>query len=151
MHEPEVQSLRPLILSIMNIILLLLPIELRPRLLPPLVLPHIIILNQPKLHNIPTRNPQQDFIAAQVQRPVILAIDVAADNIARLHEHVVQRSGDGPRAHRVGVARVPGDQDGVAVGVGEEAGKQGVADPVGGAGAEADEGGEPGEDPDVGE
>lgn len=150
MNKPKIQPLGPLILRRRDILLLLLPRQRIPSLIPTLIPPDIVILDPEQQENIKHVDGQQNLIPALVQREVILSVDVARNDAARLDKHVVESGGHGAGTDGVGVGGVPGDEDGVAVGVGEEAGEEPVADP-GVDGREGDEGDEEGKHPDVGD
>lgn len=89
MHEPEIQPLRSLILRVPHIIHLLLPIQLCPLRLPPLILRNIIVLHKPKQHDVKAADSQQNLVSPRIQRLVIFAIDVRSHDISGLNEHVV--------------------------------------------------------------
>lgn len=84
------------------------------------------------------------------QRLIVIAIDVHRDDVAGLHEHVVERRRDGTSAHAIGVLRVPADEDGVAVRVRDDAREKHVPDPVAGVIGQRHERDEEREYPDVG-
>lgn len=77
-------------------------------------------------------------------RPVVFAINVGADDVARLHEHVVQGGAHGPGAHTVRVPRVPRHYNSVTVRIRENEAEEGVAHPMAGALGDEDEGDEEG-------
>lgn len=129
-NKPKVQSLCTFVLSISSVVYPFLPIQLRPHFFPPLILLHIIILDKPKLKNIIARKRQQDLVAPSIKGSIIFAVDIGPDDITRLDKHVVQRRGDGSCSHSVGVARVPRDENGVAVRVGKKTGQEGIAHPA---------------------
>ena len=129
MHEPEVIPLRPFICRVANIVHLLLSCQLSPGLFSPLVPCNIVVLGSREQHDVETADGEQDLVPSDVVRPIIIAIDVGADNVSGLDEHVVQRCADCSSADRVRIARVPGDKYGVAVWVGEQTSEQSVADP----------------------
>lgn len=119
MCESKVESLRSLIFRSPHILHLLLSIQLRPLRLPSLILSNIVVLNKPEQQNIEAADPQQNLVPSRVQRLIIFTINVRSDDVPRLNEHVVQCSRDGSCADGIGVAAIPGYQNGMAVGVGE--------------------------------
>lgn len=90
MREPKVKPLCTLVLSRLNIINLLLARQLRPSSLATLVPRDIVVLHQIKQNDIKAADSQQDLVAADVERSVVFSVDVCADDVAGLHEHVVQ-------------------------------------------------------------
>lgn len=62
--------------------------------------------------------------------PILLTINVATNDITRLHKHVVQRGTDSSGSDRVGVSGVPGDEDSVAVWIAQQAAQQTVSNPA---------------------
>ena len=64
-----------------------------------------------------------------VERFVVGAVDIRADDVASLNGHVVNGSRDGTGADGARVLGGPGDDDGVAVGVAEVDGDEGEGAP----------------------
>lgn len=150
-RKAEIQPLIPLITRRLKIRLLLLLTHTIPPPVPPLINRHIIHLRANKHHEIIRTNRDQNLVSAAIQRLVVFAVDVLADDAAGLHAHVVERRGDGARAHCAGVARRDGHEDGVDVGVADEQGREDPAGPGGCGFGEEFEGDEEGEGPDLGE
>ena len=90
MREPKIKPLCTLILGILNIVNFLLARQLGPRRFATLVPHDIVILHQIKQNNVEAADSQQDLVTADVEWPVVFSVDVCADDVARLHEHVVQ-------------------------------------------------------------
>ena len=119
MREPEVKSLRTLVLRVLNVIDLLLSCQLRPSRLATLVPRDIVELHQIEQNDVEAADSQQDLVATDVEWSIVLSVDVCADDVAGLHEHVVQSCRHCARSDGVAVPRVPSDEDGVAVRVGQ--------------------------------
>ena len=115
MREPEIKPFRTLVLSRLHIVNLLLPGQLRPSHLAALIPRYIVELDQIEQNDVEAADRQQDLVATDIERPVIFAVDICADDVAGLHEHVVQSCRYCPRSDGVAVSGVPGDEDGVAV------------------------------------
>ena len=129
MHESKIQSLVSLVRRILNIISLLLLSHSRPLPLPATVLPHIIKLSDNIQANSQNVNGEDSRVATMIKRCIVCLVDVGAYDASSLDSHVVDGGRDGARAHTAGVSRCPCDENGVAVGVGEEHGQERVGSP----------------------
>lgn len=89
MREPEIQPLIPLVLRRLQIRLLLILAHASPNIIPSLVHPDVVQLRANKDGKIPRADCDEDFITPTVQRLVIVAVDVLADNRTGLYAHVV--------------------------------------------------------------
>ena len=90
MRKPKIQPLIPLILRRGQIVLLLLITHVLPDLIPIRIPLHIVVFNANNYHDIIRQDAQQDLVAPAIQRLVVVAVDVGADDAAGLHAHVVQ-------------------------------------------------------------
>lgn len=115
MGEPEIKPFCTLILGRLHIVNLLLSGQLQPSRLTALIPRYIVELDQIEQNDVEAADRQQDLVATDIERSVVFAVDICADDVACLHEHVVQSCGYCARSDRIAVSRVPCDEDGVAV------------------------------------
>lgn len=115
MREPEIKPLSALVLGRLHVVNLLLPGQFRPRRFATLVPRDVVELDQIEQNDVEAADRQQNLVAADVERSVVFSVDVGTDDVAGLHEHVVQSCRYCARSDGIAVPRVPGDEDGVAV------------------------------------
>lgn len=115
MYESKIQPLHTFVLGANYVLVLLLLGHRVPLLISDLIAPDIERLDDEEQRDVDAANSEQDLVTPAVQWLVVFAVDVRRDDVPRLHEHIVEGGGHGARADRVGVCRVPPDEDGVAV------------------------------------
>jgi hypothetical protein len=146
MNETEVQPLLSFVLGMLHIVNLLLARHLRPCRLSPLISDYIVELDKHEQSDIVAAQAQQSLVTADVVRSVILAIDIASDDVAALHKprsssavflkhrkdnsHIIERRANCSCTHTVAVARVPSHQNRMTVGVRKETSQQSIPNPV---------------------
>jgi hypothetical protein len=124
MRKSKVQTLIPLILRSLQIRLLLLLAHTRPT---PLSLPidiHVIPLRSNEQCKVVDSKSNQDLVTTTIQRLIVVAVDVLANDVARLDSHVVECGRDGAGPDCAGIARCDSDEDGVDVRVADEHGRK---------------------------
>lgn len=148
MSKPEIQPLIPLIPRSLQINMLLIRAHNTPLPLPRPVPQDIVHLSKNKQRKSQNIDPNQHAVAAMIKWLIICAVDISANNAAELHGHVVAGGGYGARADAARVAGHEADEDGVAVGIAEQDGQEGVCAPgVNGCTGPDAEGDDAGEDP----
>lgn len=130
MGKAEVEALHPLVGGIEDVVLLLLLGHCVPAGVAELVAPYVKGLDRVEEDNIEATDGEKNLVAPAVEGLVVVTVDVDADNVARLHCHVVQGRADSPGAHRVAVLGIPSSDNGVAVRVTENARHEAVSKPM---------------------
>lgn len=90
MREPEIKPLSALVLGRLHIFNLLLSSQFRPCRFATLIPCNVVVLDQVEQDDIEAADSQQNLVAADVERSVVLPVDVCTHDVAGLHEHVVQ-------------------------------------------------------------
>lgn len=140
MNESKIQPLGAFVLCGAYIFDLLFSCQLGPCFFPSLVPSDVIILDEEEEHNVVAAYRKEYLIAAPVctqsqqsatrmergwltQWPVIFTIDVGTHDVPSLNEHVIKGRRHCAGSHRVGVPRIPGDNDGMTIWIRENSGQ----------------------------
>lgn len=127
--EPEVQPLVAHILRVLQILVLLLQAHGIPLLLPRVVAPSVVQPSKDEQTKSKDVDADECAVSAEVLGLVVFAVDVGRNHSAHLHHHIVACRGDGTCPYATGVAGREAYEDGVAVGVAEQDGEEGVCAP----------------------